>query len=309
MHIAPTLLAPYKQQNGFTLVELAIALVIIGLLVGGVLQGQELIRQAQIRKQIQALGDFDLAFNTFRTKYDAPPGDVRNPERFFPECYYANPGIIISGDGNGLIDDDYDAESGMGGDRREYHCVMLHLKNAGMWDPPRIKATDTYDGSGNNPPADVDYSSAALSVPFFIWKYGDIRGMEATPGMLVSYTATADVLHACSGVAKMSARPWCPQALAGRNVMRISGAALLALAAKDGDVWEGYFSPEIMSIIDGKMDDGKPYTGKIRGHSLFGGGEESRCFTFTSEGDGGPSTRRSEYYKTSPRVCALEYVF
>jgi prepilin-type N-terminal cleavage/methylation domain-containing protein len=64
---------------GFTLVELSIVLVIIGLIVGGVLVGKDLIETAKIRSQIVQIKDFNIAVNTFRVKYNALPGDIPDP--------------------------------------------------------------------------------------------------------------------------------------------------------------------------------------------------------------------------------------
>ena len=62
---------------GFTLIELSIVLVIIGLIVGGVLVGQDLIKAAEVRAQISQIEKYQTAVNTFRTKYNNElPGDM-----------------------------------------------------------------------------------------------------------------------------------------------------------------------------------------------------------------------------------------
>ena len=66
-----------SSQSGFTLVELSIVLVIIGLIVGGVLAGQTLIVAAKIRAQMTQLDQFDAGINAFRGKYDCLPGDCQ----------------------------------------------------------------------------------------------------------------------------------------------------------------------------------------------------------------------------------------
>lgn len=71
------------HKNGFTLVELAIVLVIIGLIVGGILTGTMLIRSAEIRSTISERDNIQAAINTFRTRYHGLPGDMRNATRFW----------------------------------------------------------------------------------------------------------------------------------------------------------------------------------------------------------------------------------
>jgi prepilin-type N-terminal cleavage/methylation domain-containing protein len=62
-------------QRGFTLVEIAIVLVIIGLLLGGVLKGQGLIDSAKVKNIIQQSNSLSAAVNAYQDKFRALPGD------------------------------------------------------------------------------------------------------------------------------------------------------------------------------------------------------------------------------------------
>src|SRR5438477_2747635 len=64
------------SQQGFTLIELSIVLVIIGLIVGGILVGQDLIKAAEIRATVGQVEKYNSAVNTFRSKYNGIPGDI-----------------------------------------------------------------------------------------------------------------------------------------------------------------------------------------------------------------------------------------
>ena len=92
-----------KPAQGFTLIELSIVLVIIGLIVGGVLVGRDLISAARLRAQIAQIEKYKTATNTFRTKYNNFPGDIKEPEAtgfgFATRGAYAG-----QGDGNGMLE-------------------------------------------------------------------------------------------------------------------------------------------------------------------------------------------------------------
>jgi prepilin-type N-terminal cleavage/methylation domain-containing protein len=81
-------------HQGFTLVEIAIVLVIIGLLLGGILKGQEMINQAKIKNVIADISGVAAAMYGYQDRYRALPGDDKNAGRWSG----ASPG-----DGNGLI--------------------------------------------------------------------------------------------------------------------------------------------------------------------------------------------------------------
>ena len=64
-----------NNQKGFTLVEIAIVLVIIGLLLGGILKGQEMIIQAKIKNAITDFSGVSAAYYGYQDRYRALPGD------------------------------------------------------------------------------------------------------------------------------------------------------------------------------------------------------------------------------------------
>lgn len=64
-----------KRQSGFTLVEIAIVLVIIGLLLGGILKGQELINSARVRNLADTSTGIQAAYYGFIDRYRRVPGD------------------------------------------------------------------------------------------------------------------------------------------------------------------------------------------------------------------------------------------
>ena len=66
------------RQTGFTLVEIAIVLVIIGLLLGGILKGQEMITQAKIKNVINDFNGITAAVSSYQDRYRALPGDDLN---------------------------------------------------------------------------------------------------------------------------------------------------------------------------------------------------------------------------------------
>lgn len=124
-----------QKQQGFSLVELSIVLVILGLLVGGVLGGQALVKAAELRAVTTEFNQWQTAVNTFRSKYNGLPGDLRNAGQFWG---YVNTGgsggncsnpaantgtgtATCSGNGNGRLDLDY-----------ETYRFWQHLANAGL---------------------------------------------------------------------------------------------------------------------------------------------------------------------------------
>jgi prepilin-type N-terminal cleavage/methylation domain-containing protein len=87
--------APIRNTRGFTLVELSIVLVILGLLAGGVLAGQGLIRAAELRSITTDQQRFLIAIRAFRDQYRSLPGDMPNATLVWGgarshSCYLSN---------------------------------------------------------------------------------------------------------------------------------------------------------------------------------------------------------------------------
>jgi prepilin-type N-terminal cleavage/methylation domain-containing protein len=91
-----------KRQQGFTLVEIAIVLVIIGLLLGGILKGQEMITQAKIKNVIADFSGVSAAYHGYQDRYRAIPGDDPNAGTRWTTAPAAQPG-----DGNGIVGGTY----------------------------------------------------------------------------------------------------------------------------------------------------------------------------------------------------------
>jgi prepilin-type N-terminal cleavage/methylation domain-containing protein len=129
-----------KNQKGFTLVEMAIVLVIIGLLLGGVLKGQELIKNAKVKGIANDVNAVSSAMNGYQDRYRALPGD----DKLASVHVNSN---AVNGDGNGIIGGGFQATGVLSGENLEF---FHHLSFAKLLSPA-ISATNTIASSFGTP--------------------------------------------------------------------------------------------------------------------------------------------------------------
>ena len=88
-----------QRQRGFSLIEMALVLVILGIVLAFVLNGEQLIASAKKKRLVEDFREFEAAFNTFLDGYGQYPGD-ENDIRGIP----LPEGDTENGNGNGLVD-------------------------------------------------------------------------------------------------------------------------------------------------------------------------------------------------------------
>ena len=130
-----------STESGFTLVEIAIVLVIIGLLLGGILKGQEMITQAKIKNVINDFNGVTVAVTSYQDRYRFLPGDDKGAAARWTVQAPA------SGDGDGVIAGKYNATTAAAAPAttEESNLFWQHLRIAGF--VPGV----TTAGSGTQP--------------------------------------------------------------------------------------------------------------------------------------------------------------
>jgi prepilin-type N-terminal cleavage/methylation domain-containing protein len=134
-HTLPTHTPSAKPESnrGFSLVELSIVLVIIGLLVGSILTGRELIHASELRAVSSQYSQMWVAVNAFKDKYMGLPGDITNATKIWgseaaPCATTPSSGkLTCDGDGDGLIN-----RYNTGGTSQEDFRFWQQLANAGF---------------------------------------------------------------------------------------------------------------------------------------------------------------------------------
>jgi prepilin-type N-terminal cleavage/methylation domain-containing protein len=218
-----------SARNAFSLVELSIVLVILGLLTGGILAGQSLIRASEMRAVTNEYMRYSTALGTFKDKYFAIPGDFNNAQAFWGTAA-ACPGIsttatggTCNGDGNGQI-------STSAATANEVFRAWQELALAGLIE-------GSYSGTSGDTTATDSYVIFGTNVP---------KSRMANAGWGILYL----------GPVAVSSATWFDGTFSnvlffgsGNNANSLPTAAVL----KPEEAWN----------IDTKVDDGKPATGAV----------------------------------------------
>jgi len=236
------------EKSGFTLIELSIVLIIIGLVTGAILVGQDLVRAAETHSIIGQIEGYKAAINTFRVKYNALPGDMPDATDYWgtdvncPNTVYDGvpKTATCNGNGNGLIG------NSLTPDVYENQRFWQHLANAGLIEGAYtgVRSTGAYTWCSSFPssaPMLKAQPKAGINL------YGTMNMMGAdlvplnppNPEFLNSTTAFYDTVF------------FIGKSTAGDDPQNSSGRGAL-------------FTSQQVYSIDSKIDDGMPYTGMIR---------------------------------------------
>lgn len=284
---------------GFTLIEMSIVLVIIGLIVGGVLVGQNLIAAAAVRAQISQIEKYNTGVNTFRGKYGYLPGDIKDPDasNFGLQSRGALRG---QGDGNGVLEGYDSPANGVFQAQGETCMFWGDLSTTSLIDgePQTCGNGSTGTEVPNLGPFNNFFPQAKLGTGNFVIVYSDGSWNGAT------WTSNSINYFNISALTNMFTGGW-PHANLGITVQQAYA-------------------------IDSKIDDGKPQSGRViaaymntyplwadssAGHMTFNGpyttslaGSSSTCFD--NGGNNGVSMTYSVGQNNGAGVnCALSFQF
>ncbi len=238
-----------KQQQGFTLVELAIVLVIIGLLIGGILKGEQLMQDSRVAATVSQIKGIEAGTTNFRDVYGGLPGDLKNSNIKIPGCVSGN-----------VVCDSADSDGSVGGI---------------AWNMYEYQPTAAIA---------LDVSLEPLLFWYSLAKSGLISGVteaaisvDASTGVLAAFNKTIPS-------AKIGGGFWAGNSLNGdgANATDTDGrpasagkytllGTVITLVKKPGvdlefDKKKGPVTPAVAANIDRKLDDGLPDSGAVQAY-------------------------------------------
>lgn len=231
-------------RSGFTLVELSIVIVIIGLLIAAVTAGVEMINQAKLRAVISDFKKYEVAVLAFRARYYQLPGDMINAADYFASC--AQTQSNCNGGGDDKIN--YHAPVGFTEGGNESVKIFRHLYLAGMiTEAGTILIPDSYSNHNSNA------SSGYFPLSRYTGSSYVIVSSNFDAGSTVNPRQTC-----FNGSALFP--PWTPQEAAT--------AIYITQTHNDGQIstnCRGGISPSQAHQIDKKIDDGSESAGSLTG--------------------------------------------
>ena len=170
-----------KKQTGFTLVEIAIVLVIVGLLIGGVLKGQEMITNAKLKRIESDNAGIAAAMFSYQDRYLQLPGDDSNAGARFDFYSVGGIGTAANGNGDGLIGNGTDWATADTNNLMVVGSVepakfFGHLRAAGLI--PGGSGTDTTRPS-NAYGGQIGIQNGGLTIAGHVTVFGQIEGSIA----------------------------------------------------------------------------------------------------------------------------------
>lgn len=231
------------MKRGFSLVELSIVLVILGLLVGGILAGQSLIRASELRSITMDKNKYETAYQAFRDKYLALPGDMANAYQFFGAAAgcansvgSANTQGGCNGNGDGQVNLFMGGGSGLPGSNEGWRAWQF-MAMAGLIPGTYTGIEDPADGIGS----------------------GSYWSFDSAPGINIPATKTTGAGFQFFYIATGGNYSWVAPATVGQYLMVGSSAG------NASEVIYGFMKPEDAWNIDKKLDDGIANTGQVYG--------------------------------------------
>jgi prepilin-type N-terminal cleavage/methylation domain-containing protein len=185
-----------RNQSGFTLIEIAIVLVIIGLLLGGVLKGQELINSAKVKNLATDFRNIPVFIYGYQDKFKALPGDDAGVVAHVAGTPASTGGTL----GNGLIEGHWNSYTATD----ESYLFWQHVRLAGLTSGPTTIPASPAAGDGYKPVNAVggeigiqSGTTVAADVPIFAdsAKAQPIRGtyIICSPNILGKFAKQLDI--------------------------------------------------------------------------------------------------------------------
>lgn len=228
-----------QKTQGFTLIELSIVLVIIGLIVGGVLAGQALIKSAERNALLSQIEQFKVATTSFKDKYSALPGDML-PSKAARLGFFTFTGVSAGGEGfgnNNYLLDIYSAEVFCG---QECGAFWRHLSDAGLLSTSYGQSLEDDTGAGAGVPTGQT-GGTPLTNSLYMPKTKGSFGYIGVGSIYYTYLYTVPGINTNTNF---------------YYIQTPSNAARNSFNEPSLSAVEAY-------IIDLKSDDGKPNTGRF----------------------------------------------